>query len=343
MNRTAIASSPRFLFAGKLTRDFIVLPDGQVYLDVPGGNAIYSAVGLAVWEDSPPPRIIARVGEDFPQEWLEMFVHRGIDTSGVRILPHAVDVRDFFAYSSLSARDDDDPMSHFARHGLPFPKVLLGYASKNSDVDSRNRLSPFSLRQGDISLEHLDAIAAHVCPIDFLTHSLLPSVLRQAGFTIVTMDPSAGYMSSSFWEELPAIVTGITAFLPSEEEVRALFQGRSADLWEMAERISQYGCEMVVIKRGVRGQLLYDAAGRKRWEVPSYPVEIHDPTGAGDAFCGGFLFGYRDTYDPLMAVLHGNISASFALEGTGPFYALDALPGLAKARLDALQESVRKV
>jgi sugar/nucleoside kinase (ribokinase family) len=343
MNRPVNVSNPRFLFAGRLTRDFIVLPDGQVYLDLPGGNVIYSAVGLAVWETSPAPRIIARIGEDYPQEWLEAFIRRGIDTSGVRILPHTIDVRDFFAYSSLSSRDDDDPMSHFARHGLPFPKVLLGYTSKNSQADSRSRLAPISLRQGDISLDHMDATAAHICPIDYLTHSLLPSVLRQAGFTIVTMDPSAGYMNSSFWEELPALITGITAFLPAEEEVRALFQGRSADLWEMAEAISQYGCEMVVIKRGVRGQLLYDAAGKKRWEVPSYPVEIRDPTGAGDAFCGGFLFGYRDTYDPILAVLHGNISASFTLEGTGPFYALDALPGLAKARLEALRQSIRKV
>jgi sugar/nucleoside kinase (ribokinase family) len=68
-----------------------------------------------------------------------------------------------------------------------------------------------------------------------------------------------------------------------------------------------------------------------------------DPTGAGDAFCGGFLAGYRRTYDPLEAVLFGNISASLVVEGTGPFYALDALPGLAQARLDALRQSVRKI
>ena len=66
-------------------------------------------------------------------------------------------------------------------------------------------------------------------------------------------------------------------------------------------------------------------------------------TGAGDAFCGGFLAGYRRTYDPLLAALHGNISASLVLEGHGPFYALEALPGLAQARLEALHQSVRRV
>jgi len=70
---------------------------------------------------------------------------------------------------------------------------------------------------------------------------------------------------------------------------------------------------------------------------------VVDPTGIGDAFCGGFLAGFRHTYDPLQAVLHGNISASMVIEGHGPFYALEALPGLAQARLEALRQSVRKL
>jgi ribokinase len=68
-----------------------------------------------------------------------------------------------------------------------------------------------------------------------------------------------------------------------------------------------------------------------------------NPTGAGDAFCGGFLVGYRKTFDPLEAVLYGNIAASLVVEGSGPFYALAALPGLAEARLLALKEAVRRL
>lgn len=111
----------------------------------------------------------------------------------------------------------------------------------------------------------------------------------------------------------------------------------------MAEAVAGYGCEIIVIKRGEGGQMLYDAAARTRWEVTAYPSRMVDPTGAGDAFCGGFLSGYRRTYDPLEAMLYGNISASLVVEGNGPFYALDALPGLAQARLEALRQSVRKI
>jgi sugar/nucleoside kinase (ribokinase family) len=171
----------------------------------------------------------------------------------------------------------------------------------------------------------------------------MPAVLRQAEFTTVTLDPSPGYMNPTFWNDVPALITGLTAFLPSEEDLRTLFQGHTKDLWAMAEALAAYDCEIVVIKRGESGQLLYEAATRSHWEIPSYPTRVIDPTGAGDAFCGGFLAGYRRKYDPLEAVLHGNISASLVMEGSGPFYAADALPGLAQARLEALRQSVRKV
>jgi len=143
--------------------------------------------------------------------------------------------------------------------------------------------------------------------------------------------------------ELPALLNGVTAFLPSQEELENLFWGETYDLWEMAEAVSMFGCEYVVIKCGALGQLLYVADTRRKWEIPAYPARLDDPTGAGDAFCGGFLAGYCRNYDPLEGVLHGNVSASLKLEGSGAFYPLDVLHGLAAARLNALKDMVRKV
>jgi len=336
-------ASPRFLVAGRITRQYLVLPSEKPVLDVPGGNVLYAAVGVSVWEPEPPPAIVARVGEDYPQEWLDGFERHGMDTRGVRVLPQAVDVRSLLTYTTRAVRSSEDPVALFARLGLPFPKELLGYRDGASNLDSRTQLQLTSLRQGDIPPDFLDASAAHLCPVDYLTHSLLPAVLRQAEFTTVTLDPSPGYMNPTFWDEVPALVTGLTAFLPSEEEIRTLFQGRSTDLWEMAAALAAYGCEIIVIKRGEGGQLLYDAVARTRWEITAYPARVADPTGAGDAFCGGFLAGYRRTYDPLEAALYGSVSASLVMEGTGPFYALDALPGLAQARLEAVRQAVRKI
>jgi len=336
-------TSPRFLIAGRMTRDYILFPDGRALLDVPGGSALYSAVGLAVWEPDPPPGVVARIGADYPQEWLDKFEQHGLDLRGVRASPEPVDTRSFVAFSDRTARSSEDPVVQFAWLGLAFPRALLGFRSGKAQLDSRTRLAPTSVRQGDIPLDFMEANAAHLCPLDYLTHSMLPAILRQRQFTMVTLDPSPGYMNSTFFENVPALLTGLTAFLPSEEEVRSLFQGHSSDLWEMAEALAGYGCEIIVIKRGESGQILYDASSHARWEVPPYPARLANPIGAGDAFCGGFLAGYRRTYDPLQAVLFGNISSSLVVEGDDPAYALDVLPGLPEARLESLRLSVRKV
>ena len=338
-----VNSSLRFVIAGELKRDFALIPSGKALVDVPGGNIIYAATGFGVWEPANLVGLMARIGEDYPREWLDEIYQRGFDIRGIRILPEAIDLRSFYVYTETDTRLTEDPAAHFTRLKQPFPKALLNYTRPRNSYDSRSHLTPTSLRQSDIPLDYLDATAAHLCPIDYLTHTLLPAVLRQNGFSTVTLDPSAGTMSPTFWDDMPALVTGLTAFLPNEDEMRTLFHGRSTDLWQMMEAIADYGCEIVVVKKGESGQFLYDRATRARWEIPAYPAKIIDPTGAGDSFCGGFLAGYRKTYDPLQSALCGSVSASLTIEGSGIFYALDALPGLAQARLEALKEGTRKV
>lgn len=336
-------SSPRFLIAGQLNRDYLIPPSGEPIVDTPGGSVLYAAVGHLIWDSESPTGIISRVGEDFPQKWLDKFSKSRIDTRGVTILPHELDLRRFIAYTNFTTKSTRDPVSHFSRIGKSIPKKLLGYQDKTHLLDSRIKTLPTSLRQGDIPSEYFDASAVHFCPLDYLSHSLLPAILRRAEFPIITLDPSPGYMNPTFWDDIPALITGLTAFVTSEANLRFLFQARSSDLWEMAEAIASFGCEIVIVKCGQSGQRLYDAESGKRWDVPQYPVEVVDPTGMGDAFCGGFLAGYQRTYNPLEAVLFGNVSASLVGEGSGAFFALDALPGLASARLESLREDVKSV
>jgi sugar/nucleoside kinase (ribokinase family) len=330
----------RYLLFGRLTRDTILPLEGKPQVDIPGGSLFYSAAGLALWGDS--CGLVGRVGENYPQEWLTMFDRWSLDRRGVRILPEAVDVRSFSAYLDENICQRDNPVSHFARLGEPFPKSLLGYNNPTNSLDSRTQPGKLSLRMTDIPQDYLDATAAHLCPLDFLAHSLIPPALRQGQITTITLDPGAGYMNPIFWDDIPALVKGISAFICSETKLANLFLGRSTDLWEMAETIAGYGCEFVVIKRGARGQYLYDSISRNGWLVPAYPARVIDPTGAGDAFCGGFLATLRETYDPLEAVLRGGVSASLVIEGSGPFYSLDVLPGLPDARLESLRGMVRR-
>jgi sugar/nucleoside kinase (ribokinase family) len=332
---------PVFVCAGRLRRDYLLPPTGRPLVDVAGGNLLYAAAGLGVWENS--LGLLARVGEDYPHEWLRSFQERGWDISGIQVLAGALDLRYFQAWLDLQTVQRGNPVAHFARVGLPFPKSLLGYQPPAEADDDRRSAHPASSRPADIPADYLCAHAVHVCSLEYQTAVRLLSTFRQANVTSLMLDPSAAYMVSSAFDDVRTMLHGLTAFLPSEEELRALFWGRTDDLWEMAETLCGFGCEFLVIKRGGRGQMLYDGVSKKRWEIPAYAAKLVDPTGAGDSFCGGFLAGYQKTYDPLQAVLYGGVSASLTIEGSGAFHALEAMPGLAQARLSSLAGGVRQI
>ncbi|RPH61521.1 MAG: carbohydrate kinase family protein [Chloroflexi bacterium] len=332
----------RFIFAGQLRRQYLLPPTGRPLLDAPGGDLLYAAAGARLWV-AEPVGLLARVGEDYPHDWLRLFQQKGMDTRGVKILPGPMDLRSFIAYTDSVNFTRSSPVSHFAHLNLPFPKGLLGYQPPSSDQDSRVRSNPDSPKLTDIPAEYLAAKAAHLCPLDYSTHAQLAPAFRHGGVPIVTIDPGLTYMNGNFLNDLRSLLQGITAFLPSEDEIRSLFWGRTNDLWEMAETLASFGCEIIVIKRGARGQYVYERASAKKWEIPAYAGRMVDPTGAGDAYCGGFLTGLMLDYEPLRAALQGNISASLSLEGSGPFYPLDAMPGLSEARLRSLADIVRLV
>lgn len=331
---------PRFVVAGFLRREYLLPPVGRPLLDVPGGNLLYAAGGLRVWETN--IGLLGRIGEDYPLQWRRDIEARGFDTHGIKILPGSLDLRSFRAYSDSFELTRNNPVSHFARRQLTFPKALLGYQPPDTNRSPR-QLHPHAPTLGDIPAEYQSASAVHLCPMDFTSQGQLLSAFKAGLATTITLDPEISYMNPDFLKDLRELLNGLTAFLPSQEELRALFWGRTNDIWEMAETLSSYGCELVVIKRGGQGQWLYDGMGKHRWEIPAYSSRMADPTGAGDAFCGGFLAGYRNTYDPLEAALHGNVSASLKVEGSGAFYPLDVTPGLAQARLEALRDMVHKV
>jgi sugar/nucleoside kinase (ribokinase family) len=337
--------SPTQIYLGRLDREYILPMEGAPILDRPGGSPLYAAGAAALW--TPEDRsigLVARVGEDYPAAWLRDFKERGIDTKGVQIVPSALDLRSFRAYEPDRKLSRSNPVGHFARRELTFPKALLGYRPPEKKEKVQAERPDASPRVVEIPKKYLEAEAAHIAPLDFLTQGQLLTALRAAGLSAITLDPEPEYMHPHRLQDLRLFLDGLTAFLPSEEEMRALFWGETHDLWEMAETLADFGCQTIIIKRGGEGQLLYDSREKKRWLIPAYSSRVADPTGAGDAFCGGFLAGFQQSDgDALRAAAYGNVSASLSMEGSGPFYPLEVLPGLAHARLDAMLSMVREV
>jgi ribokinase len=306
------------VIVGGLRVDTLISPAGVVYAGQIGGNAAFAAAGARLWDAR--PGLVARVGENYPAEWLAAFDQAGIVTRGVVRLRGAHDVRTFYAYRTLEERDDRDPAAHFARLGRPLPAELAGYDCSTGGQERLDSWAPLAVRPADLPPEYAGVRAAHIAPCHVRSQLELPSALRQIGVRLITLDPSERLMLPGQAATLAAVLGRVDVFLPSEAEVRAALPG--VELWAAAERLAALGPRVVVIKIGARGQLVYERASGRRWHVPAVPARVVDVTGAGDAFCGGFLAGYLATGDPLAAAQRGGLAAARVIGGVGALFAV---------------------
>lgn len=302
----------RYVALGGLRTDYVIAAEGQVSLGQHGGNAIYAAAGMRPWAEG--VGIVGRVGNNFPQDWLTDAQAAGLDLSGVHRLPTWQETRTFYAYLPDGRREDTDPARHFAALGLPLPVELEDYTSSTVDFASLQP-NPLSLSLEDLPLAYLQASGIHVAPYDLWTHLHLLPALAEIGFPVVTLDPNYGYSFPECAEAVYTLLPRATAFLPSEVEVVGLLG--HVPPHEAARHFARHGARLVVIKLGERGSLVLDAGRDTLWHVPAYPAQIRDLTGAGDAYCGGFLVGYVESGDPVKAAMYGTVSASFVIETCG--------------------------
>lgn len=327
------------VFGGRLQRDFILPFEGKPQLNVLGGNLPYAAAGYALWGGK--AGLVARVNRDFPQAWLDQLRQAGIDTGGIRTVDEPLDDRRCIVYLDPLTPRMDNPLTYFAERKIPFPRELMGYETAEPRFCSKVEYEPFSLHVNDVPHSYLDAPAAHICPIDFMSHKLMPSLLKTGLIEILTMRSTTCYMDPTYWEDIRALITDLTVFMTTEAEAKRLFQGRSVDVWEIAVALAGYGPEIIVVNMPDGSAWVYSRLQAKRWIVPAYPTRVVDPTGMLDAFDGAFLFAYRQDFDPVEAALCGSITAALCMEGSGPFYIFDTLPGLKEARLEALRPRVK--
>ena len=311
------------------------------YLNQPGGNLAYAATSFLLWGGK--PGLVSRVNKSFPLEWLEQLEGESIDITGVRQANELIDDRFFVTYTSELQPRYENPITWFADRQLPFPPELLSYTPTIPNYCSKSEYRPDSIRVTDIPQPYLDASSAHICPIDFISHKILPSLLKGGMVSTLTMRACSCYMDPIFWEEIRALISDVTAFMITEAQALKLFQGRSVDLWEIAGILAGYGPECILINAKDGTLMVYSRFKHKRWLIPAYPGKPADPTGMLDAFDAGFLAGYRKEYDVIQAALCGLVSASFCMEGSGPFYLLECLPGLKEARLKVLSQGVMEV
>ncbi len=336
-----IAREAGYAIFGPLRKEYIITHAGRVYLGILGGRAAYAAYAARVWSDS--VAIVSRVGSNFPQHWLNTLQKHGINVEAVHRLAEPHEACAFYAYNSLEDRSISKPATHFTKLGHALPKDLVDYSSPDNFGKVQDGFGPLTLRPDDFPVRASFIKGIHITAAEYASQTTLAVRARDLGIPLVTLDASMLYMEPSLENELALVINGVDVFLVSETEANAYFRPLTPDIWQMAETFGAMGCRYVVIKRGARGQCVFDRERDRRWLVPAYPVEVQEITGAGDAYCGGFLVGMGEAGDVLEAALRGSISASLAIEGVGAASILDALPGLAQARLESLRSSVKVV
>ena len=240
---------------GHVSIDHIHIPRKPEIL-LPGGAAAAVATSAAL--AGARVGLVTKIGEDFPREWLEK-LSQYVDIRGVQILPGKT-IHIYMIYHEDGSVD---------------APVDMGVAR--------------GMGETPIPEEYLDASVFHIAPIP--PEEQLKALKRLEGRRI-SLDFNPTYMEDYRTRKdlMREIVSRVDVLFPNERE--ALTITGLDDVRKAAETLHEWGAKLVVITRGERGVLLYDGKFRKFPALPISEDEIVDPTGAGDAFAGGFLAGY---------------------------------------------------
>ncbi len=296
--------TPSISVFGSFTIDDLVFPDGTTRWAVPGGAAVYAALGAALWTE--PVSIVAPLGSDYPVEELG----QRIDLTRCRPIQHTL--RNWGLYEEGGQR-------HFVSRSVS--RRWADFCPCPEDADGAQR-------------------AAHLAPMPRNVTAAIAQRLREQGTMTLSLDLDdhdlLGWGNS---DELMALLRQVDLFLPSQRDMLALFPALTLaeslhTLREMAPHLS-----LIAIKCGAEGVLAHAMGMSTHVHIPVVAVEAKDATGAGDAFCGGVLAGIALDKDPLEALQYGCVSASFCVEGFG-FRTLAATDRAeADARLKTLRTS----
>lgn len=306
-------ATPLQVLVGGFTLDDTVLLNDRVLRKAPGGNALYSAVGARLAGGR--PAVVAPAGWDYPQEHLDHMEAAGFDLAGV---------------PRLDARS----MHIWALHEGPNRRQLIYWldSGTNLELDPRPEHVPAGWRA---------APGVHIAGIPVPTQEAMAAVFDPSR-TVISLDTSyvPGHIELDR-ERRERLLGRVTAFLPSREEVQAIW-GREPSP-ETCRFLGQFGPEVVAIKLGDVGALVWSARSGQTWHVPAYQVRAVDTTGAGDGFCGGFCTAYARERDPVSATVAGAVSASFVITDFGGLHALKVPLETAQARAAELLRQVRLV
>lgn len=273
------------LVVGSLALDSIETPFGSARNTL-GGSATYISAAASYFTN--PIRLVGVVGGDFPGEAVRFLESRHVDLDGLETVKEGKTFHWAGRYHyDLNVRDTlTTQLNVFEKFD---PKIPARY--KNSKYVCLGNIDP----------------------------RLQSRVLDQIDNPRVVICDTMNYWIEGKLKDLLETLKRINVIILNDSEARLL--SKEPNLIKAARVIRGMGPQTVIIKKGEHGALLITE--ETVFSAPAYPMEnIFDPTGAGDAFAGGFV-GWLGRTDDVgeenlkRAVIYGSALASFCVEKFG--------------------------
>ena len=275
----------KLLIVGTVAFDAIETPFGKTD-KILGGAATY--IGLSSAQFEIDNAIVSIVGDDFPEEHLNLLTSKNIDLEGIEIVKGG---KTFFwsgkYHNDLNSRDTLETQLNVLADFNP----VVPAAYKDAEMVMLGNLHPL------VQLSVLDQVKNP---------------------KLVVLDTMNFWMDNA-WDDLLKVIKKVDVITINDEEARQLTGEHS--LVKAARKIEEMGPDYVVIKKGEHGALLFHED--QIFFAPALPLEeVFDPTGAGDTFAGGFIGHLAKTGDVSFenmknAVIYGSTLASFCVEKFG--------------------------
>jgi sugar/nucleoside kinase (ribokinase family) len=276
----------KLLIVGTVAFDAIETPFGKTD-KILGGAATY--IGLSASFFNVDAAIVSVVGEDFPQEHLDLLSERNINIEGIEVVKGG---KTFF-WSGKYHNDMN---------------------SRDTLVTELNVLADFNPVVPQAYQDASVVMLGNLHPI--VQSSVLNQMTTQP--KLVVLDTMNFWMDCAL-PELVEVIKLVDVITINDEEARQLSGEYS--LVKAAAKIQTMGPKYVVIKKGEHGALIFH--NKDVFFAPALPLEeVFDPTGAGDTFAGGFS-GYLSQSEDFSfenmknAIIHGSNLASFCVEKFG--------------------------
>lgn len=299
-----------YVSIGNIIIDDIVLPDGVTHMGVLGGGGTHAIAGMRIWSDE--IGFVAAVGHNFPPECRKDLEAYDIDLSGI------IERQDYQIARAWQIFEWDERRIEIFR----------------TEFDDFIRMTPLLK---EIPANYWQAKGFHLLSDSRKGPAEVVNAIQQRNTSVVLWEPPPLIVTTEGRDMAREILPLVDIFSPNLREATALCE--TSDVESILEILTGWGAKVVALRMGIRGSVARQRGG-PTVRVPIVPTEVVDVTGAGNAYCGGFLVGYVETGDIGMATMYGAVSASFAIEQFGIPRITAETEREARRRLAAMEKRV---